>query len=132
MKMKHSKLKIFICVAFSCKILGNIKLDWCFSTIISIMIFYFLFLILVGDEIANVESQKDESNILDRVEEGNIENLKDVKMTVAVQVVTYTKVVVNWTLGLSHHQYRQPHLEIIYSPVVARSVLCQGQPQYYA
>ena len=96
------------------------------------MIFYFWFLVLVGDEIANVESQKDESNILDRVEEGNIENLKDVKMTVAVQVVTYTKVLVNWTLGLSHHQYRQPHLEIIYSPVVARSVLCQGQPQYYA
>ena len=85
------------------------------------MILYFL--ILVGDEIANVASHKAESNNFDEVDESNIENLKDVKMTVAVQVVTYTKVLVNWTLGLGHQQFRQPHLEIIYSPVVARSAL---------
>ena len=71
---------------------------------------------------ANFESHKDEPNNFDEVEESNTDNLKDVKMTVAVQVMTFTKVLVNWTLGLGHHQYRQPQLEIIYSPVIARSV----------
>jgi len=95
MKMKHAgELKIFICLALICKS-------------------------LVGEELLDTESHKDETNNLDEVDQNNIENLKDVRMSVDVQVVTFTKVLVNWTLGLGHHQYRQPHLEIIYSPVVA-------------